>query len=158
MARRPTLLLSLAAVAVLSIAAACGEGGDTGGATPTAGADASPSATADAAGTPPSGFRTELAPIDGLDVLVRESAPPQHALQVESGLPSGCHEFDRYEIDRVGDRITVSVFNRLPADPNLACTAIYGTHTEVIELGSDFTAGVTYTIAVNDRSTTFTAQ
>lgn len=102
--------------------------------------------------------RLELAPIDDLELIVRESFPPQYALQVTSGLPSGCAEFHGATMERTGDTITVTVQNRMPASPDVACTMIYGTHEETVELGSDFVSGREYTVKVNDRDLTFTAQ
>jgi hypothetical protein len=42
--------------------------------------------------------------------------------------------------------------------PNQNCTAIYGQYHLDINLGSNFASGHTYTVNVNDRTTTFTAQ
>ncbi|MGH2379077.1 MAG: hypothetical protein ACRDGT_11450 [Candidatus Limnocylindria bacterium] len=101
------------------------------------------------------GRRTVEAPIDELDVLVRESHPPQVALRLVAGLPSGCAEPHSHSVTRTGDTITVKVLNSLPTgDP--ICTMIYGTYDLTVELGSDFVAGTTYTVQVNDRTTTFT--
>jgi hypothetical protein len=99
------------------------------------------------------------APIDGLDILVRESFPPGYTLRILSGLPSGCAQFDRAEITGRSDAtITVRVTNSVPADPTTACTAIYGTHESFLDLGTDFTSSTTYTVRVNDKTTTFVAQ
>jgi hypothetical protein len=38
---------------------------------------------------------------------------------------------------------------------NPICTMIYGTYELTIDLGSSFTAGTTYTVRVNDTTTTF---
>lgn len=109
--------------------------------------------------TPTPGLKIVDAPIDGLDIIVRESFPPQYAVHIVSGLPSGCAKFDKAEVTgRSGNEITVHVTNTLPDDPNIACTAIYGTHESTVELGSDFTSGTTYTVRVNDKSVDFTAQ
>ena len=104
-------------------------------------------------------LKIEDAPIDGLDVLILESFPAQYNLRILSGLPSGCHQFDRSEItSRNGEEIAVRVTNTVPGDPDVACTAIYGTHESTVPLGSDFIGGTTYTVRVNDKTTTFTAQ
>lgn len=100
------------------------------------------------------GRQTVAAPIDDLQVLIRESSPPQVTLNVKAGLPSGCAQRDSHRLDRVGDTITVSVLNSMPTgDP--ICTMIYGTYELSIDLGSDFRPGATYTVRVNDRTTTF---
>jgi hypothetical protein len=98
------------------------------------------------------------APIDDLELVIRESFPPQYALRVVSGLPNGCHEFNGHELTRDGTNISIRVTNRVPTDPTIACIQIYGQHEEVIELGTDFQSGTEYTLHVNKRTLTFTAQ
>ena len=100
---------------------------------------------------------TVAAPIDGLDIRVMESFPPQYMLNVRAGLPSGCAKQDSHAVNRVGDTIVVTVLNSLPAgDP--PCTMIYGSYELTINLGTDFLSGSSYTVRVNDKATTFTAQ
>ncbi len=126
-----------------------------------------PSATIPSAFTPPAPVATatlapdrkfELAPIDGAEMIVRESAPPQYAVHITSGLPSGCAEFADATATRTADEITIAVRNTMPADPQIACTQIYGMHETTIELGTDFASGRRYTVRVNDRTIEFTAQ
>lgn len=100
----------------------------------------------------------ELAPIDGAEIVMRESAPPQYAVHITSGLPSGCAEFADATASRTGDAITITVRNTLPADARIACTQIYGTHETTVELGSDFVRGTTYRVRVNAKTIEFTAQ
>jgi hypothetical protein len=100
----------------------------------------------------------ELAPIDGLDLLIRESYPPQYALEVVSGVPSGCAEYARTDVTREGNTIVVEVWNSVINDPAVSCTMIYGIHEQVVDLGSDFTPGEEYTVKVNDQELTFVAQ
>jgi hypothetical protein len=109
---------------------------------------------------PTPGFPTKLepAPIDDLELIIRESFPPQYALRIVSGLPSGCHQFDSVELERSDAMIRVTVMNLAPDDPGVACTAIYGQHEQVVELGTDFASGTTYRVSVNNRSLEFTAQ
>ncbi len=106
---------------------------------------------------PPSGRQSVPAPIDRLEVRIRESAPPQYSLYVQAGLPSGCAQRDRHEVSRSGDVITVRVLNSMPTG-NPMCTMIYGTYELSIDLGPDIKRGVTYTVRVNDQTTTFTGQ
>lgn len=108
--------------------------------------------------TPPAGRTFERAPIDGAEMIVRESAPPQYAVRVLSGLPSGCHQFADATLTRDGTEIMIDVRNTRPSDPMIACTAIYGTHEAIVELGTDFVPGTTYRVRVNDRTIEFTAQ
>jgi hypothetical protein len=97
------------------------------------------------------------APIDGLDIRVMESFPPQYMLNIRAGLPSGCAKQGSHALSRVGDTITVTVLNSMPnGDP--PCTMIYGSYELNINLGTDFVSGSTYTVRVNDKATTFAAQ
>jgi hypothetical protein len=102
--------------------------------------------------------RAVEAPIDGLDVAVLESFPPQYMLTAHAGLPNGCAQRYGSEVARDGDVITVTVLNSMPAIQNMACTMIYGMYEVNLNLGGDFEPGVTYTVKVNDQETTFTAQ
>ena len=51
-----------------------------------------------------------------------------------------------------------SFTNTLPTDPDVICSAIYGYYESNVDLGQDFTSGRTYTVKVNDNTTTFVAQ
>ncbi len=98
-------------------------------------------------------------PIEEIEILMRESFPVQYAAVITSGLPSGCAVFDKAEeTGREGTTITIRVTHTMPADPNTACTMIYGYHESTVELGTDFVSGTEYTVKVNDQETTFTAQ
>jgi hypothetical protein len=103
---------------------------------------------------PTPGRQTVLAPIDQIDVVIRESAPPQVSLKIKAGLPGGCAQRDSHSVTRSGDTFTVTVLNSMPSG-NPICTMIYGTYDLTIELGSDFRIGGTYTVKVNDKTTTF---
>lgn len=179
---RRILTLAAASVAAFALVACSGEadptpapgGGDTpvtstpapGGDTPvtnTPGTGA-PSVTPNPDGSAPApqvsdGRRLEVAPIEDLsDVRVMESAPPQYAVTVKSGLPSGCAVYEGTEVKREGNTITLVVWNSMPADPNVACTMIYGIAEHNISLGSAFQSGETYTVVAGDHQVTFTAQ
>ena len=60
-----------------------------------------------------------LAPIDNLEINIAESFPPEVSLNVQSGLPNGCVEFSRYELERDGASIRVTIWNLEPNDPNI---------------------------------------
>ena len=105
-----------------------------------------------------SGAERTLAPIESTDVRIAESAPPQYFLDVVSGLPSGCATFDDYDLERVGDTITVTVWNLDATPEDGVCTAIYGSVEHHIALGTDFRSGSAYTVRVNDVTQTFVAQ
>ena len=100
------------------------------------------------------GRQTVPAPIDDLQVVIRESNPPQVTLNVKAGLPSGCAQRESHSVSRTGDTFTVRVFNSMPTG-DIACTMIYGTYELNIDLGRDFRAGGSYTVNVNDKTTTF---
>jgi len=95
-----------------------------------------------------------VAPIDKIDVLIRESNPPQVTVKIAAGLPSGCAQRDSYSMSRSGDTITITVLNTMPTT-KLVCTALYGTYELNVDVGSNFAPGATYTVHVNDKTTTF---
>jgi hypothetical protein len=105
----------------------------------------------------PAGRQFVPAPIDKLEVVIRESAPPQYSLRIQAGLPSGCAEKGTHRWSRTGDAITVEVLNSMPTG-NPICTMIYGMYDLAIDLGTDFRRGVTYSVRVNDKTTTFVGQ
>lgn len=98
---------------------------------------------------------TVSAPIDRLEVVVRESSPQQVVVQLTVGLPSGCAKPHSYSTSRSGDTFTITVLNSM-ANDNRTCTMIYGQYGLSIELPGPFTPGTTYTVTVNDKTTTFT--
>ncbi len=99
------------------------------------------------------------APIDDASIRIAESHPPQYFADVTSGLPNGCIRFYKYTVERQQeDIIVIEVLNLTPADPQVACTMVYGTVSSNIPLGSDFTSGKTYTVWVNDVKLTLVAQ
>lgn len=100
------------------------------------------------------GRQTVPAPIDDLQVVIRESAPPQVTLNIKAGLPSGCAQRESHSVGRNGDTFTVRVLNSMPTG-TVACTMIYGSYQLNIDLGRDFRAGGTYTVNVNDKTITF---
>jgi len=104
--------------------------------------------------TPIPGRQTVPAPIDDVQVVIRESSPPQVTLNVKAGLPSGCAQRESHSVSRSGDTFTVRVLNSMPTG-DVACTMIYGTYELTLDLGRDFRAGATYTVHVNDKTTTF---
>ena len=103
---------------------------------------------------PAPGRQTVPAPIDDVQVVIRDSNPPQVTLSVKAGLPSGCAQRESHSVSRAGDTFTVRVLNSMPTG-NVACTMIYGTYELNLDLGRDFRAGGTYTVNVNDKTTTF---
>ncbi|MDQ3097627.1 MAG: hypothetical protein M3Q61_05620 [Chloroflexota bacterium] len=102
----------------------------------------------------PVGRMSVPAPIDQVEIVVRESAPPQVAVKITAGLPSGCAQRESHALSRNGDTFTVTVLNSMPRGDQ-ACTMIYGTYSLSIDLVGELRPGVTYTVQVNDKTTTF---
>ncbi len=93
-----------------------------------------------------------LAPIESVKVVALFSSPEQYAVQITSGLPSGCARFNRSEVTRDGTTVKISVYNTAPAPgQQIACTAIYGYYDNNVGLGGEFERGVEYTVLVNDH-------
>ncbi len=103
------------------------------------------------------GRKAVPAPIDKLEVQVLESFPAQYLVHVQAGLPDGCARQYASSVERNGDVITIAVLNSAPTQI-VACTQIYGNYELNFNLGSQFQSGTTYTVKVNDKTTTFTAQ
>ena len=98
----------------------------------------------------------ELAPIEHIEVVQTSSVPPQYAVLVVSGLPSGCARYSHYELTGDDTVVRIEVFNTVPAPGELvACTMIYGYQETSIPLGSDFDPAASYTVEVNDMTTLF---
>jgi hypothetical protein len=136
---RNLIVVGVAAMIVLAIGGAVLSGGVRVAGAPSGGGDAD--------------HETVAAPIERIDVLVRESSPPQVTLKVTAGLPSGCARRHSHQLSRAGDTFTVTVLNSMPrGDP--VCTMIYGTYDLEIDLGSTLGPG-TYTVRVNDQIRTF---
>ncbi len=99
------------------------------------------------------------APIESVKVIPLEGAPgPVDGALVVSGLPNGCVTFAGYRLQRRQDTIDIELLNWAPANPRTICTQVYGTVETTIVLGSSFERGKTYTVTVNDVSTTFVAR
>lgn len=102
--------------------------------------------------------KSVAAPIESVDVVVEQDSAANYAVRIVSGLPSGCAQFEEATVaSREGNRITVSVTNTMPADPETICTMIYRTHTSHVVLGGDLTPGETYVVDVNGTMVEFTA-
>lgn len=150
----PRALCTLAAALVLLAALAAGA--CTAGATPAATPAEDTTATQASTDYP---LVDALAPIERLSLNVGESDPLQYFVAVTSGVPNGCTRFDRIEVSREDTTIRVDVINRAPApDARVACTQVYGLAENSVPLGSDFEAGVEYTVEVNDQVLLFVAR
>ena len=95
-------------------------------------------------------------PIESVEAVTLESAPPRYQLRVVSGMPKGrsCSQLNGYEIRRrESNRIDVAVTHHQVADPFVTCTADYPVVETIVPLGSDFEPGVEYTVSVNSETT-----
>jgi hypothetical protein len=101
-----------------------------------------------------SSVEISLAPIHEVTASIMKSNPPQIGVYIKGGLRDGCTTFNDIEITREGSTINIKVTVQHPKDT--FCPAIYGYFEKNINLGSDFTVGKTYTLNVNDFTTTFT--
>lgn len=103
-------------------------------------------------------MREVLAPIESVEIRIAESYPPQYFLYVVSGLRNSCVRFDRYELERDGATLRVTVLNLEPTDRDIVCAQVYRTMEHNIALGSDFQPGAEYTVVVNGVTRTFRAE
>ena len=97
-----------------------------------------------------------LAPIHEVEVLFMESYPVQVGVHIQGGLRDGCTTFHDAVVTREEDTISIEVTVQKPKDA--VCPAVYTYFEENLNLGSDFVSGTTYTLIVNDYTTTFVYQ
>lgn len=112
-----------------------------------------------AAGCKPAGDGQEqeieirLAPIHEVEVSIAESFPEQIFVYIKGGLADGCTTFNAVETERSGTTIDITVTTQRPRDA--VCIQVYGFFEQNVALGSQFTSGQTYTVNVNDVTTSF---
>jgi hypothetical protein len=94
-----------------------------------------------------------LAPIEEVTVSLLKSNPAQVHVHIIGGLPDGCTTFHEMKVTREDTTINIKVTNQRPKDK--FCPAIYTTFEKDINLGTDFEITKTYTLKVNDYTTTF---
>ena len=93
------------------------------------------------------------APIHEVRIAIAESYPPQVMVYIKGGLSDGCTEFHELKTERGGSEINITVTTRRTRDA--VCTQVYGYFEKNVNLGSDFVSGQTYTVNVNDYTTSF---
>ncbi len=105
--------------------------------------------------SPPAGGEKEirLAPIHEVRVSIAESYPPQVFVYVKGGLADSCTTFHELKTERSGNTITMTVTTERPKDA--ICAQVYTFFERNVNLGADFTSGETYTVKVNDKTTSF---
>lgn len=97
-----------------------------------------------------------LAPIHEIQINIAESYPSQVFVYIKGGLSDGCTTFHELTTERSGNTINIRVTTQRPKDA--ICTQVYGFFEENVNLGSDFASGETYTVKVNDKTTSFVMQ
>jgi inhibitor of cysteine peptidase len=97
-----------------------------------------------------------LAPIHEVRVAIAESFPPQVMVYIQGGLSDGCTTFHDLKTERSGNTVNITVTTQRPK--GAVCTQVYGYFEQNVNLGSDFVSGQTYTINVNDKTTSFVMQ
>jgi inhibitor of cysteine peptidase len=95
----------------------------------------------------------ELAPIHDVQVSIAESYPEQVFIYIKGGLADSCTTFHDIETQRNGHTIDITVTTERPKDA--VCAQVYSYFEKNVALGSDFTSGETYTVNVNDVTTSF---
>ena len=93
------------------------------------------------------------APIHEVQVNIAESYPPQIFVNIKGGLSDGCTKLHDINAELSGSTINIKVTTERPK--GAVCTQVYSYFTEILNLGSDFTPGKTYTVKVNDKTTSF---
>jgi hypothetical protein len=61
-------------------------------------------------------------------------------------------------VSSTGTVIVVKITNTVPKDANVVCSEIYGTHTSLLDLGSNYRPGTEYTVKVNAGEVKFTPE
>ena len=139
MNKMKALWLSLGAAALIVVGLACGS-------------DAEPT-SAPLAAEPDRDMVSIPAPIESVEIEKVSAKPPNSTLIIVSGGLNSCESFKDYTLTRDGATFRVQVTNSRQVDPDVECTATYGTVTHRIPLPSDvIEACKTYTVEVNGES------
>lgn len=97
-----------------------------------------------------------MAPIHEVQVNIAESYPTQVIVYIKGGLADGCTTFHKLTTEQNGNSINIKATTQRPKD--VQCTQVYSYFEENVNLGSDFMSGETYTVKVNDTTTSFVMQ
>jgi len=97
-----------------------------------------------------------LAPIEEIQVNIAESYPQQIFVYIKGGLSDSCTTFHDLTTEHSGNTISITVTTQRPKDK--VCAQVYSFFEKNVNLGTDFTSGETYTINVNDKTTSFVMQ
>jgi len=100
-----------------------------------------------------SSLEIKLAPIHEVDVYIMESHPEQIGVHIRGGLSDGCTTFHGLTVTRDGSVVNIEVTVQRPR--GVDCPAVYNYFEQNVNLGTDFAFGTTFTLNVNDYTTTF---
>ncbi len=95
----------------------------------------------------------KLAPIEEITATMLISDPPQVQIYIKGGLADSCTTFHELKTERCVNIFKITVTAQRPRDA--VCAAVYTYFEKCENLGSDFVSGETYTVHVNDKTTTF---
>ena len=94
-----------------------------------------------------------LASIHDVQINIAESYPEQIFVYIKGGLRDDCTTFHEIETQRSGNAIDITVTTERPS--GAICAQVYSYFEKNVPLGSDFTSGETYTVNVNEVTTSF---
>ena len=95
----------------------------------------------------------KLAPIEEISAMMLMSDPPQIEVYIKGGLADTCTTFHELKTERSVNIFKITVTVQRPRDA--VCAEVYSYFEKCENLGSDFISGETYTIHVNDKTTSF---
>jgi hypothetical protein len=94
------------------------------------------------------------APIHGVKIAVTLSQPQEVLVYIKGGLRNTCTTFSDLNTERTGNAISIEV--NVQTITGQICGQVYTFFERCVDLGSDFVPGESYTVTVNDKTTTFT--
>jgi len=95
----------------------------------------------------------KLARIEDISVMMLTYDPPQVQVYIKGGLADSCTTFHDLKTERSVSTFQITVTVQRPRDA--VCSQVFTTFEKFENLGSDFAPGETYTVHVNDKTTSF---
>jgi len=97
----------------------------------------------------------EIFPATILDIRIEvfDTSPPQVMAYIKSPIPDTCTAIDELKTERSDSTIDITL--TIKRTPAAGCRKAEGYFMQNVNLGSDFVSGQTYTIKVNDKTTSF---
>jgi hypothetical protein len=100
-----------------------------------------------------SNVEIKLAPIETISVMMLTSEPHEIQVYIKGGLADSCTTFQGIKTERSVNIFKITVTVQRPRDT--VCAEVYSYFEKYENLGSDFMPGETYTVHVNDMTTSF---